>query len=491
LKAWLIVLIALTALSASATAIVYHNGWTLYYGDAEARLAIARRVVDSRTPGYDQIGTVWLPLPVALMLPLIGNDHLWESGLAGALPSSVGFVLAGLLLFGAARRLFASVPAAAAAVASFGLNPNVLYLQATPMTEAIWFAGIMALLYFTVSFAQRPSIGFVLAAALANVALSLTRYDGWFLIPFGFGFVLLTGGKRRIWLALLFGCVASSGAVYWLAHNWWYFGNPLDFYNGPYSAKAIQGSASYPGKGDWAKSWLYVRSAAALCAGLGALLAASIGLLAVIYKRLWWPLVLLCLPPVFYIWSMHSSGNPIFLPTLWPNSYYNSRYGLAAWPLIALCAGAAVLLAPARIRPIAAALVALIALTPWLLDPRADSWVVWKESQVNSNARRDWTRQTAQYLAAHYRRGTGIFGTLGDPAGAFREAGIPFREVLQEGNEPEWEAAAQKPQLFLHEEWAVAFAGDRVAKAAQAMHYELVRSIAVKGARTIEIYKRR
>jgi hypothetical protein len=524
LKAWLIVLVGLVVVSAIATTVVYRRGWTLYYGDAEARLAIARRVIDSRTPGYDQIGTVWLPLPVALMLPLVGNDRLWENGLAGALPSSVGFVFAGLFLFGAVRRLFGSIPPAAAAVACFALNPNVLYLQATPMTEAVWFAGILGLLYFSVRFAEKPSVGFVFATALASLALSLTRYDGWFLIPFCFGFVLLNGGKRRIWLALFFGLVASLGALYWLAHNWWYFGNPLDFYNGPYSAKAIQGSAPYPGKDDWAKAWLYFRSAAALCAGLGAVFMAAIGLLAAIGKRAWWPLALLSLPPVFYIWSMHSSGNPIFIPTLWPRTYYNSRYGLAAWPLIAFCAGAAVLWAPrsavgrtpwsasdppvalgstrgsavlvgptpssAR-DPLVALGVVLVAIAPWLLNPHPESWVVWKESQVNSEARRAWTIQTADYLATHYRRGTGIFGTLGDPAGAYREAGIPFREVLQEGNEPEWEAAAQKPDLFLHEEWAVAFAGDRVAKAAQAAHYDLVKTIAVKGARTIEIYKRR
>jgi hypothetical protein len=491
LKAWLIVFVGLVAVSAIASIVVYRNGWTLYYGDAEARLAIARRVVDSRTPGYDQIGTVWLPLPVALTLPLVGNDRLWRSGLAGSLPGSVCFVAAGLFLFAAVRRLFASVPASAAAVAIFALNPNALYLQATPMTEAIWFAGIMALLYFWVCFAEKPSVGFVFAAALANLAVSLTRYDGWFLIPFGCLFFLVTGGERRIWLASFFGFVSSLGAVYWLAHNWWYFGNPLDFYNGPYSAMAIQGSATYPGKHDWAKAWLYFRSAAGLCAGLGALLMGMVGFLVVLGKRAWWPLLLLSLPPIFYIWSMHSSGNPIFIPTLWPNTYYNSRYGLAAWPLIALCAGAAVLLAPARIRPMAAALAVLLSVAPWILNPHADAWVVWKESQVNSEARRAWTARTADYLMAHYRAGTGIFGTLGDPAGAYREVGIPFREVLQEGNEPAWEAAAQRPDLFLHEEWAVAFAGDRVAKAAQAMHYDLVQSIAVKGARTIEIYKRR
>lgn len=491
MKSWLIALLALVAVSATATAVVYRNGWTLYYGDAEARLSIARRVVDSRTPGYDQIGTVWLPLPFVLLLPLVVDDRLWHSGLAGALPSSLCFVAAGMFLFGAVRRLFQSTPAAAAAAAIFALNPNVLYLQATPMTEAVWFSGILALLYFWVRFAESPAPRFVCAAALANLAVSLTRYDGWFLIPFGVLFFLFTGGRRRLWLAALFGSIASLGALYWLAHNWWYFGNPLDFYNGPYSALAIQGSAPYPGKHDWGKAWLYFRSASALCAGLGAILAALAGFLAAIGRRAWWPLLLLSAPPVFYLWSMHSSGNPIYIPTLWPNSYYNSRYGLAAWPLIAFCAGSAVLFAPVRRRAMAAALAVLISLAPWILNPHPEAWVVWKESQVNSEARRAWTARTAQYLAAHYRAGTGIFGTLGDPAGAYREARIPFREVLQEGNEPAWEAAAQRPDLFLHEEWAVAFAGDRVARAAQTAHYNLVQTIPVKGARTIEIYRRK
>ena len=71
------------------------NGYLLYWGDAMAHLNIARRIVDSRTPGYEQIGTVWLPLPHLLMLPFVGDDELWRSGLAGAIPSAVAFVAAG------------------------------------------------------------------------------------------------------------------------------------------------------------------------------------------------------------------------------------------------------------------------------------------------------------------------------------------------------------------------------------------------------------
>ena len=47
----------LSLLSAAAVWFVYAHGWTLYYGDAEAHLMIARRIVDSLTPGYEQLGT--------------------------------------------------------------------------------------------------------------------------------------------------------------------------------------------------------------------------------------------------------------------------------------------------------------------------------------------------------------------------------------------------------------------------------------------------
>src|ERR1700678_4324321 len=46
-----LVFISLAAIGGLATAYVSHSGWTLFYGDAEAHLDIARRVFDSRTPG--------------------------------------------------------------------------------------------------------------------------------------------------------------------------------------------------------------------------------------------------------------------------------------------------------------------------------------------------------------------------------------------------------------------------------------------------------
>src|SRR5450756_902407 len=179
----LIVFAALVLLSGAAITVFYSNGWLLYYGDAEAHLNIARRMVDSRTPGYDQVGTVWLPLPHWLMLPLVRVDALWLNGMAGAIPSAMAFLLAGTLLYAAAYRIFECRSAAFAAAALFALNPNVLYLQSIPMTESIFSACLLGLLYFTVRFRDTQGWGAVAGAGMAACAATLTRYEGWFLLP--------------------------------------------------------------------------------------------------------------------------------------------------------------------------------------------------------------------------------------------------------------------------------------------------------------------
>jgi hypothetical protein len=50
----------------------YHRlGLTLAHYDARAHLVVARRVFDSLTPGWQQVGAIWLPAPrsAAPLLP--------------------------------------------------------------------------------------------------------------------------------------------------------------------------------------------------------------------------------------------------------------------------------------------------------------------------------------------------------------------------------------------------------------------------------------
>ena len=490
---WLLVPL-LACLSAAAIWFCWSRGYTLYYGDAESRLNHARRILDSRTPGPEQIGSPWLPLPHLLMLPLALDDALWQNGLAGAIPSGAAYVVAGAFLFAAVRRLF-GIHAAAGAAALFALNPNLLYLQATPMTEALFFASSMALLYFTVRYGEGQPLWAAACAGMAACAGTLTRYDAWFLLP-AVALYFAFGGKRpRLFAGVLFGAIAVLGPLAWLAHNQYYFSDPLYFYRGPYSHRAIQGDASYPGKNDWLQAWLYFRTAARLCVGMPLFVMGVAGAIVALVRRAWWPLLFLALPCFFYVWSVHSSRLPVFVPELWPNTWYNTRYGMAWLPFAAVSAAALIAAAPHRLRAAAAVLLPVAALTPWLWKPDAAKVVTWKESQVNSAARRAWSREAAQIIASGYREGAGIITSFNDITGIYRRAGIPLKETLTIDNGYQFLGSWKRPDLFLREEWAVVMGGDPVQTAINRAnragpYYMLAARIAVRNAPVIEIWRR-
>ena len=62
--------ICAAAIAAGAIAAWHYArlGLTLSHYDARGHLIVARRVLDSITPGWQQIGAVWLPLPHLLNL---------------------------------------------------------------------------------------------------------------------------------------------------------------------------------------------------------------------------------------------------------------------------------------------------------------------------------------------------------------------------------------------------------------------------------------
>lgn len=495
----LLALACAAALSAAAVAWFHQQGYLYYYGDAEAHLNIARRIADSRTPGPFQFGTVWLPLPHAAMALFARNDELWRNGLAGAYPAAAAFVVACGFLFASLRRVTGSRAAAWGGMAVFALNPNLLYLQSTAMTEAYLFAFLFGLLYFSLR-------GNAVIAGLCAAAAALCRYEGWALIPLVAVYLLW---KTRKWrTALVFGAIASAGPVAWVAHNIYYYSDPLEFYEGEWSAKAIYqrsldaGMERYPGDGNLAVAARYYAEAAVLVCGIALVLLAVIGLVGSFRKKRFWWVALLGAGPAFYVYSMYSGGTPIYVPNLWPHSYYNSRYGLALLPFLAWGAAEAVALVRGKWRLGLFAVVLAAGIAPW-----ADGeGICWKESQVNSEVRRAWTREAADYLKEHYRGG-GIAAGFGDLTGIMRQAGIPIREMVHEGNLPHWDAMMMRPELFLGEEWAVTFSGDKLATAilradrkafaakgtdaaAILPRYERVKMIYIKGGPVVEIYRR-
>src|SRR3979490_2240469 len=173
----------------------------LLYGDAVAHINIARRVFDSQTPGLLQLGTVWLPLPHLLMIPFIFSDAMWRSGTGGSIPSMIAYVLGGVGIFRLVRGMLeagvrtkpAAVVGAWAAAFAYGANPNLIYMQATAMTESVYLAlFVWAVVYFAEfirSLRKNEDAGRLTPAtrtplmrcACCLAGAELTRYDGWFL----------------------------------------------------------------------------------------------------------------------------------------------------------------------------------------------------------------------------------------------------------------------------------------------------------------------
>src|SRR6187402_1982997 len=133
--------VTIVAAIVGVAAALYYAGHdlTLSHYDARGHLVVARRVIDSLTPGWRQIGGVWLPLPHVLNALPAQMDWSYRTGWSGVL-LSIAFLTLGLrALSGYLVRSTASWPIAVAIPMLILLNPNVLYLQSTPMTEAMLF----------------------------------------------------------------------------------------------------------------------------------------------------------------------------------------------------------------------------------------------------------------------------------------------------------------------------------------------------------------
>jgi hypothetical protein len=165
-------------------------GLTLAHYDARAHLVVARRILDSLTPGWQQIGAVWLPLPHVLNMVPVQVDAFYRSGGSGVAISIASMSVAAWALASLIVRTTGSAAGAIAAAALLLLNPNVLYLQSTPMTEPLLFGTTMLAVALTARWIDRGAHGWPTAAGLAIAVASMTRYEAW---PIAAALVALAG----------------------------------------------------------------------------------------------------------------------------------------------------------------------------------------------------------------------------------------------------------------------------------------------------------
>jgi len=488
----------------------FRHGELLLYGDAVAHINIARRVIDSRTPGLLQLGTVWLPLPHLLMVPFLLSDAAWQTGIAGAIPSMCAYVLGTAGIFrlvrgglGSERQPdFAARAAAWMAAAIYAANPSLLYMQTTAMTEVLYLAFfIWSVVHFS-EFAQSAkaakgdgSHASLMKCGWCVAGAGVTRYDGWFLagaMCLGALWVVLRSERRALRGGFVkFVLLAAAAPVLWLGYNAIIYRNPLEFANGPYSARAIEqhktalsGSSPHPGWHNLPVSFSYFLKAADDNIAEGKVQKLWVGLLlagaaiVVAFNRGLWPLLLLAVPLGFYTLSIAYGSVPVYLPDWEPFSYYNVRFGLELVPAFAVMAGVTVHFLLGRVRQrsaIAAVLLCGVILIgasyglAWKAQP-----ICYREAWINSRTRIALETGLAVTLVK-LPHDSSLLMYLGDHAGALQDADIPMRRTINEGNhrpwkrpsDPEglWERALADPQKYA--DYVVAIDDDPVASEVQ------------------------
>ncbi|MGA9584212.1 MAG: hypothetical protein WBQ95_02730 [Terracidiphilus sp.] len=516
---WLVVVASTATASVLAGLWSWRNGAMLNYGDAVAHLHIARRIFDSHRPGISQLGSVWLPLPHLLLLPFVTVFAWWANGIAGLIPSALAYIAGCGGIYRLARH-WLRPSAAIVTLAFFALNPNLLYLQTTAMTEPLFLCEMVWLTVWLVEWraslnndsprASRRLCGI----ALVLIGAVFTRYDGWILAALawtGVGIVQLrcsTLRSRSFWIA---SAAVVAAPLLWFAYNAIVFGDWLDFVRGPYSAAAIEMRTATPGSGPphpgWHNPWVsflfFIK-----CAELDVAPEAWGNFLLIMsvlgtawawfttHRRAFLWTLLLWLPVPFYAYSIAYGSVPIFLPGWWPHSWYNTRYGMEMLPAFALGLGFTGQFVLAVVREFkrrftrfaAAALYAIVAMNAWeVLRAHPLTYV---EGTKNIESRRPFEVEIPPLLRSLMatRPGAVVLMETSVYPNLVAFSGIPLRQTINESDKEYYSAALAAPAT--HAAIVLAFDGDEVDRAVKAhpAGLEMVQRFELPGQKAGTVY---
>lgn len=463
----------------------------LHY-DGVARLNIARRVLDHPVPHYSHLGTVWLPLHQLLLLPWVQNDFLWSTGLAGSIVSGLAFWAACYCLFELSCLTHGSEWAGVLSAGAFAVTPNILYLQSTPLGEMLYAALFLAALLAQAKLAEKSTVALAVACGGFTMLASLTRYDGWLLVPLGAAGILgpaLVSRRNVRQLSLLltaYVLVAVSGIAGWLLYNRVAFGDPLAFVKGEHATERNieriveeSGLQSYPPIGNTLTALAYYIEAARMGAGDFLLFAGGLGFFTAVAARSWknpalWPGSLcFLLPPAFYVANMVHGSGIIFVPALPPRGILNVRYSALFIPGLCLFLPGIVTTVVHAARQASGlrwlsgavgakwgvgALLAAVSASGALQMRRGITSVACvREAYVNGFERRQAEYRAATFLRAQYD-GQPILMHVGQHGIIPQQARIPLANFVSEATA--WGQTLAHPSQFV--EWIVEQEGDGV-----------------------------
>ena len=159
--------------------VYWRAGLSLSHYDAKAHLVVARRIFDSLTPSWEQIGAVWLPLPHLLNALPVQIDWMYRTGASAIAISIASFAITVACVSAIVRKANGTRTGAILAAGLFALNPNVLYLQSTPMTEPLLFALSSLVVLHLTEWVVSDETRIRRAVGWTIVLACLTRYEAW------------------------------------------------------------------------------------------------------------------------------------------------------------------------------------------------------------------------------------------------------------------------------------------------------------------------
>lgn len=466
-----IILIAAVVLSISSFIYCYQNGLITAYGDSRAHLNIARRVVDSLTPGFAQLGGAWLPLLHVLMIPTVWIDPLWHSGISGSFVNMPAYVLAVYFLCKLVYEATKSKLNTLIAFVIFAFNVNVLYFQATPMGEVLFISTLIIAIYYLYKWANTQNVLSLVASAVFFMLSSLNRYEGWFFAVGAVGVVAIISLSRQGWrkaegTIIIFSVVACLGIALWLLWQLLIFGDPLDFLHSEFAAgvntaRDIE-AGIVPTHKDIKVSILTQFYASTHSNGL---IITILGLAAVAFSYIKVKLnifhaknlifLVALIPFVFGIYVMYKGNVPTYVPEIRIDrempDFFNVRYTLFALPAFALFISTLT-----RQRMIQLILLEVAIINSLSLLPLYGRKVTALQDWGNLSTREHIEPQV--WFRKNYDKGLILVSVASSDAFIFKTR-IDMDKFISEGSGKYWDISLERPYRYAR--WVIIQESDR------------------------------
>jgi hypothetical protein len=437
------------------------HGLTSAFNDARIRELISRRMVASRTPGLAQLGTTWLPLPSLLTLPFIWNDTLFRDGIASSLPSMLAFVVASVYLYRIGRLLTSSRGAGYVAAAALMLNPSLLYMQSTAMSETLSIAAFVVSIYFALRLTRTFYATDVVKCAAAVAAGTLIRYENWAIAIALLPLLAYAGWRHRGYVmaeawTILFSLLAFAGCVAWVIYNAVIFHDPLlSFFYGQTSHSVYANAPNYllPARHHPLLAFAMYGYTVGRMVGWPLLALAVLGLIAFIWHARarvnMLPAYVTLVPFGFYWIVLYLGFNTEVLPQFGQGQAYDLRFSLMLIPAVALFVACLTRAFPKVLRPalVAATLVA-ITLSGVLGSVAQTPYVLQEALYGAGSAGRTAGQIEAQWFSSQYHGGNVLITYANDSSMMYfmlTKYQVPDRALITDANGAQFTDALEDP----------------------------------------------